>query len=103
MVLGSRLHLHHNTATQMTLDGITAVVLSDYAKGSLEPRLLIQKARALKIPVVVDPKGTDFERYRGATLLTPNRAEFEAVCGAWADDQELAEKARKLINELDID
>ena len=48
---------------------MTAVVLSDYAKGSLEPRLLIQKARAANnIPVVVDPKGTDFEKYRGATL-----------------------------------
>ena len=68
-----------------------------------EPCLLIQKARAFKIPVVVDPKGANFERYRGATLLTPNRAEFEAVCGTWANDQELAEKARNLINELDID
>jgi D-beta-D-heptose 7-phosphate kinase/D-beta-D-heptose 1-phosphate adenosyltransferase len=90
-------------AQSVSLDGMTAVVLSDYAKGSLEPRLLIQKARQAKIPVVVDPKGTDFERYRGATLLTPNRAEFEAVCGAWANDQELIEKGRKLINDLDIE
>lgn len=90
-------------AQSVSLDGMTAVVLSDYAKGSLEPRLLIQKARKAKIPVVVDPKGTDFERYRGATLLTPNRAEFEAVCGTWASDQELIEKGRKLIKELDID
>jgi D-beta-D-heptose 7-phosphate kinase/D-beta-D-heptose 1-phosphate adenosyltransferase len=90
-------------AQSVSLDGMTAVVLSDYAKGSLEPRLLIQKARKAKIPVVVDPKGTDFERYRGATLLTPNRAEFEAVCGAWANDQELIEKGRKLINDLDIE
>jgi D-beta-D-heptose 7-phosphate kinase/D-beta-D-heptose 1-phosphate adenosyltransferase len=90
-------------AQSVSLDGMTAVVLSDYAKGSLEPRLLIQKAHAAKIPVVVDPKGTDFERYRGATLLTPNRAEFEAICGTWANDQELIEKGRKLINELDID
>ncbi len=90
-------------AQAVSLDGMTAVVLSDYAKGSLEPRLLIQKARAAKIPVVVDPKGTDFEKYRGATLLTPNRTEFEAVCGTWANDQDLIEKGQKLINELDID
>ena len=90
-------------AQSVSLDGMTAVVLSDYAKGSLEPRLLIQKARAANIPVVVDPKGADFEKYRGATLLTPNRAEFEAVCGAWANDQELIAKGRALINELDIE
>ncbi|MBU28955.1 MAG: bifunctional heptose 7-phosphate kinase/heptose 1-phosphate adenyltransferase, partial [Gammaproteobacteria bacterium] len=83
-------------ADSVSLEGITAIVLSDYAKGSLEPRSLIQKARASKIPVVVDPKGTDFEKYRGATLLTPNRAEFEAVCGSWITEQELVDKGLTL-------
>ncbi|HAN80176.1 MAG TPA: bifunctional heptose 7-phosphate kinase/heptose 1-phosphate adenyltransferase [Gammaproteobacteria bacterium] len=90
-------------ADSVSLEGITAIVLSDYAKGSLEPRSLIQKARASKIPVVVDPKGTDFEKYRGATLLTPNRAEFEAVCGSWKTEQELVDKGLTLINSLDVE
>lgn len=90
-------------ANSVSLEGMTAIVLSDYAKGSLEPRSLIQKARASKIPVVVDPKGTEFEKYRGATLLTPNRAEFEAVCGSWQTEQELVNKGLTLINSLDVE
>ncbi|HBX26181.1 MAG TPA: bifunctional heptose 7-phosphate kinase/heptose 1-phosphate adenyltransferase [Gammaproteobacteria bacterium] len=90
-------------ADSLSLEGMTAIVLSDYAKGSLEPRSLIQKARASKIPVVVDPKGTEFEKYRGATLLTPNRAEFEAVCGSWQTEQELVNKGLRLINSLDVE
>ena len=90
-------------ADSVSFDGATAVVLSDYAKGSLEPRVLIKKAKTLGLPVVVDPKGTDFEKYRGATLLTPNRSEFEAVCGAWLNDQELIEKGRALLVSLDIE
>ena len=90
-------------ADLVSLDGLTAIVLSDYAKGSLEPRLLIRKARAFEIPVIVDPKGTDFEKYCGATLLTPNRAEFEAVCGAWTNEQDLVDKGSTLINRLNIE
>ena len=90
-------------ADSVSLGGITSIVLSDYAKGSLEPRSLIQKARAFKIPVVVDPKGTDFEKYCGATLLTPNRAEFEAVCGSWTNEQDLIDKGLTLIKRLDIE
>ena len=90
-------------AETVLLTGVNALVLSDYAKGSLEPQSLIQKARAVGTPVVVDPKGTDFEKYRGATLLTPNRAEFEAVCGAWSNDQELIEKGRALMATLDLE
>lgn len=90
-------------ADLVSLDGLTAIVLSDYAKGSLEPRSLIQKARASEIPVIVDPKGTDFEKYRGATLLTPNRAEFEAICGAWTNEQDLVDKGSTLINRLNIE
>ena len=90
-------------AETVLLTGVNALVLSDYAKGSLEPQSLIQKAKAVGIPVVVDPKGTDFEKYRGATLLTPNRAEFEAVCGAWSHDQQLVEKGRALMTTLELE
>ena len=68
-------------ARSISLDHQTALVLSDYAKGSLAPQSLIQAARVRDIPVIVDPKGTDFEKYRGATLLTPNCVEFEALAG----------------------
>jgi D-beta-D-heptose 7-phosphate kinase/D-beta-D-heptose 1-phosphate adenosyltransferase len=65
------------------------LVLSDYAKGVLTPTLcarLIVAARARGVPVLVDPKGTDFARYRDATLITPNRVELAAAVGADADD-----------------
>src|SRR5262249_55413082 len=71
-----------------------AVVLSDYAKGVLTPRLIravIKRAKKLKIPVVVDPKGMDFSIYRGATIITPNRKELiEATRRAVTTTAELA-------------
>ncbi len=80
-----------------------ALILSDYAKGALQnPQPLIQAARAQGIPVLVDPKGTDFERYRGATLLTPNLHEFEAIVGRCLSEQDLVEKAQALMLELDL-
>ncbi|CAH8182596.1 bifunctional D-glycero-beta-D-manno-heptose-7-phosphate kinase/D-glycero-beta-D-manno-heptose 1-phosphate adenylyltransferase HldE [Vibrio aestuarianus] len=83
---------------------VKAVILSDYAKGALEHvQQLIQKARAAKVPVFIDPKGADFERYRGATLLTPNMAEFEHVVGKVKSDQELVDKGLALIEEFDLE
>lgn len=74
------------------------VVLSDYAKGALGAiGEVIELARAAGKPVVVDPKGTDFARYAGATILTPNLHEFEAVVGPCADDTVLERRARELI------
>ncbi|MDN5988098.1 MAG: PfkB family carbohydrate kinase, partial [Hafniaceae bacterium] len=65
---------------QHALPKLGALILSDYAKGALNSvQQMIQLARAANVPVLIDPKGTDFERYRGATLLTPNLSEFEAV------------------------
>jgi D-beta-D-heptose 7-phosphate kinase / D-beta-D-heptose 1-phosphate adenosyltransferase len=64
------------------LPGVASVVLSDYAKGMLTPRLLralIDGANKLGKPVIVDPKGKDFSIYRGATLITPNRHELAAT------------------------
>ncbi len=86
------------------LDGIGALVLSDYAKGALaNPQPLIAEARAVGVPVLVDPKGNDFERYRGATLLTPNLGEFEMVVGHCANEQALVEKGAQLLETLDIE
>jgi rfaE bifunctional protein kinase chain/domain len=74
-----------------------AVILSDYGKGGLAHIAdMIRLARAANKPVLVDPKGEDFARYAGATLLTPNRAELRQVIGRWASDTELAEKAETL-------
>jgi D-beta-D-heptose 7-phosphate kinase/D-beta-D-heptose 1-phosphate adenosyltransferase len=79
------------------------LVLSDYAKGALRDcPALIALARAAGVPVLVDPKGTDFQRYRGATLLTPNLAEFEAVAGPVPDEKTLLEKGQALMAELDL-
>lgn len=85
------------------LQGCGALVLSDYAKGALDnPQPLISAAAKAGVPVLVDPKGTAFERYRGATLLTPNLHEFEAVVGACSSEQALVERGEKLMKELDL-
>ncbi|MGL6261639.1 bifunctional D-glycero-beta-D-manno-heptose-7-phosphate kinase/D-glycero-beta-D-manno-heptose 1-phosphate adenylyltransferase HldE [Vibrio sp. WXL210] len=89
---------------EQNLAKVSAVVLSDYAKGALEhAQQLIQLARKAGKPVFIDPKGADFERYRGATLLTPNMAEFELVVGKVKDDQDLVEKGHALIEEFDFE
>ncbi len=80
------------------------VLLSDYGKGGLTHIAeMIQLARAAGKPVLVDPKGDDYERYRGATLLTPNRSEFRDVAGGWKGEAELNEKAQKLRAELGLE
>ncbi|GAL13080.1 ADP-heptose synthase [Vibrio astriarenae] len=89
---------------EQNLDKVSAVVLSDYAKGALEhAQALIQIARKANKPVFIDPKGADFERYRGATLLTPNMAEFELVVGKVKDEQDLVEKGHALIEEFEFE
>lgn len=78
-------------------------ILSDYGKGTLlQASSLVRLARARGIPVLVDPKGTDFGRYRGATALTPNLAEFEAVAGTADSDADLVARARRLRAEIDL-
>ncbi|MFV0450302.1 MAG: bifunctional D-glycero-beta-D-manno-heptose-7-phosphate kinase/D-glycero-beta-D-manno-heptose 1-phosphate adenylyltransferase HldE [Vibrio sp.] len=89
---------------ESALPNVKAVILSDYAKGALEHvQQFIQKARAANVPVFIDPKGADFERYRGATLLTPNLSEFECVVGKVKSDQDLVEKGLGLIDQFDLD
>ena len=86
------------------LDDADAVVLSDYGKGSLEDvSAMISACRRRNVPVFVDPKGADFEKYRGATLLTPNQGEFEAVAGSCDADEDLTRKARAMIDRLDLE
>lgn len=75
------------------------VILSDYAKGALKrANILIQIAREQGVSVLVDPKSNDFSHYAGATLVTPNLKEFEAVAGKCKSDNELHQKARELID-----
>ncbi|MDA8617194.1 bifunctional D-glycero-beta-D-manno-heptose-7-phosphate kinase/D-glycero-beta-D-manno-heptose 1-phosphate adenylyltransferase HldE [Gammaproteobacteria bacterium] len=89
---------------EAVLDNAQVVIISDYAKGALQDvPSLIRAARAKGKPVIVDPKGSDFEKYRGATLITPNLLEFETVVGTCANEQELVEKGLALMLKLDLE
>lgn len=80
------------------------VVLSDYGKGGLEHIAeMIRLARASGKIVLVDPKGDDYSKYRGASLLTPNRSELRQVVGQWKSEAELIEKAQGLRESLDLE
>ena len=80
------------------------VVLSDYGKGTLaDIEALISLARAAGKPVLVDPKALDFSRYHGATLITPNMAEFELVAGHCASEQQLIEKGGQLLVQHELE
>ncbi|MBI2877274.1 MAG: D-glycero-beta-D-manno-heptose-7-phosphate kinase [Candidatus Tectomicrobia bacterium] len=84
------------------LPRVTGIVLSDYRKGVLSDSLLqalLSQARARKIPVVVDPKGKDYTRYRGATVLTPNQKEAEAAAGVQIGQEEDLEAAGRYLLE----
>ena len=88
---------------QKALKSASAVVLSDYGKGALaDVSAMIDLCRNANIPVLVDPKGSDFGKYRGATVLTPNQSEFESVAGVCDTDDELVQRARNLLAELDL-
>ena len=81
-----------------------AVVLSDYGKGTLSAvQSLIAAARQAGKPVLVDPKGQDYSIYRGATLITPNLSEFEAVVGHCKNDEELVAKGEALRVDMELD
>ncbi len=81
-----------------------AVILSDYGKGALRrAQELIALARKAGKPVLVDPKGRDFTPYRGATLITPNLSEFEAVAGKCAGEEELVTRGERLRDELTLE
>jgi len=80
------------------------VLFSDYGKGGLAhiPRM-IDMARLAGKPVLVDPKGSDYERYAGATVITPNKAELIQVVGPWQNEEELTRKAQALRSALKLD
>lgn len=83
------------------IGSVGVLVLSDYGKGGLaQIREIIALAREAGACVVVDPKGDDWARYAGATVLTPNRAELREVVGAWRDEADLAERAQRVRREL---
>jgi D-beta-D-heptose 7-phosphate kinase / D-beta-D-heptose 1-phosphate adenosyltransferase len=84
-------------------NSVSAVVLSDYAKGVVAPALIgrvVDIARAHRIPVVVDPKSRDVARYAGATVLTPNASEAAAIAGVECVDDSRAEEAAIILREI---
>ncbi len=93
------LHQYHAEMMQTNV-----VVLSDYGKGTLNHvEQFISLATQLKKPVLIDPKGTDFAKYRQATLITPNLSEFEAVVGRCESQQQLVEKGMNLLHEMQFE
>lgn len=89
---------------ESVLESAQVVIVSDYAKGALQDvPAIILAARAAGKPVIVDPKGSDFEKYRGATLITPNLHEFETVVGHCSTEQELITKGLALMSELALE
>jgi len=85
------------------LQDADVVILSDYGKGGLAHiATMIERASAAGKAVLVDPKGEDYARYRGATMLTPNRGEFRQVVGRWKDEPEMAAKAQALRRDLGL-
>ncbi len=92
------------SALKKAIDGAGAVVLSDYGKGTLSDiAAMINLCRDADLTVLVDPKGSDFTQYCGASVITPNQAEFESVVGACTTDEELVDKAQVMIDELRLD
>jgi rfaE bifunctional protein kinase chain/domain len=89
---------------ERVLDEYATVLFSDYGKGGLAhiPRM-IAAARAAGKPVLVDPKGSDYRRYAGATVITPNRAELAQVIGSWNTEAQLIERAQALRESLNVE
>ena len=81
-----------------------AILFSDYGKGGLaHVGDMIALARAQGKPILVDPKGTDYSRYKNANVITPNRAELQQVIGEWATEEDLTAKVQQLRTQLHLD
>jgi rfaE bifunctional protein kinase chain/domain len=81
-----------------------AVLFSDYGKGGLaHVSDMIARARAAGKPILIDPKGTDYSRYKNASIITPNRAELQQVIGLWQDESDLQTKCHNLREQLGLD
>ncbi len=88
---------------EKSLADADVVILSDYGKGALDQvSLMIEQARAQNKVILVDPKGEDYEKYRGATVLTPNRSELRQVVGRWSSEEDLTKKAQDLRRSLNL-
>ena len=89
---------------ESALPSCNAVILSDYGKGGLAHiSRMIRRAREAGKQVLVDPKGDDYSRYQGATVVTPNRAELRQVIGAWKTEADLQRRAQKLRRQLKLE
>ena len=94
----------HLGAFAKLLEDSDVLVLSDYGKGGLSHiEAMIELARKAALPILVDPRGDDYSRYRGATVITPNRAELKQVVGAWHSEEDLSNRAQRLREELGLD
>ncbi|QDL55253.1 D-glycero-beta-D-manno-heptose-7-phosphate kinase [Rhodoferax aquaticus] len=81
-----------------------AILFSDYGKGGLaHVSDMIERARQLQKPILIDPKGSDYSRYQYATAITPNRAELQQVIGGWNSEEDLRTKAHQLRTQLHVD
>ena len=101
---GEELLLKNLNRFPALLEKADTLVLSDYGKGGLSHIVrMIEYARSKNIPTLVDPKGDDYERYRGATIITPNRAELQQVVGRWRDEADLVEKTQNLREHLGLE
>lgn len=94
--------LHHKIEPLLAQHDV--LVLSDYAKGALaQVEYIIELAKARQLPILVDPKGTDYAHYRGASLVTPNRLEMQQAVGLWHSEDDLTTKAQVLREKLALE
>lgn len=90
-------------ALRANIHNTKLLICSDYGKGALVSiEKMIAIANEYNVPVLIDPKGTNFKRYQNATLLTPNMSEFEAVAGKVKDEEDLVQKALKMIDDFNL-
>src|SRR5262245_9493518 len=89
---------------KQALAGCDVVILSDYGKGGLAHiSEMIRAARRAGVRVLVDPKGDDYARYKGASIITPNTAELREVVGRWKDEKDLTQRAQALRAKLGLE
>jgi rfaE bifunctional protein kinase chain/domain len=92
-----------NPVESLDLEGVSVVILVDYGKGALSKvSTLIQQAKNAGKTVLVDPKGYDYERYRGADVIKPNVDEMKVMVGGWKDELDLTRKAQDLCKKAGI-
>lgn len=98
-ILASQTERFHELVSQHQ-----SVLFSDYGKGGLaHVKDMIQSAKACHVPILVDPKGSDYSKYKDASVITPNRNELTEVVGEWSSEEELAQKSQQLREQLNLD